>query len=80
MAITKISSCRENKTSRRGIKQLETSFGSILFFFYFPMKVAGGHVHISRGNPGPRLLPQAGRITLFCLQMWGLWVLWPSLD
>ena len=27
----------------------------VLFFFYFPLKVAGGHVHSSRGNP--RSLP-----------------------
>ena len=40
-----------NTTSRQGIKQLEVSSGSI--FFYFPLKVAGGNVHGSRGNPRP---------------------------
>ena len=35
--VTKISSCRVNTTSRRGIKQLGVSFGSI-----FALKVAGG--------------------------------------
>ena len=50
--VTKISSCRVNTTSRRGIKQLRVSFGS--FFFYFPLKVARGHIHSSRGkSPAP---------------------------
>ena len=55
--VTKISSCRVNTTSRRGIKRLGISFGSI--FFYFPIKVAGGHSLSSWGKsptPGPRLL------------------------
>ena len=37
--VTKISSCRVNTTSRRGIKQLRVSFGSV--FFYSPLQVAG---------------------------------------
>ena len=31
--------------------QLEISFGYNLFFFYFPMKVARGHIYSSRGKP-----------------------------
>ena len=50
--VTKISSCRVNTTSRRGIKRLGISFGSI--FFYFPIKVAGGHSLSSWGkSPAP---------------------------
>ena len=45
-AVTKISSCWVNTTSRRGIKQL--GFSLDIFFFYFPMKVA-------EENPWPRL-------------------------
>ena len=47
--VTKISSCRVNTTSRRGIKQLGISF--VLFFFYFLMKLTRGHAHRSWGNP-----------------------------
>ena len=46
--ITKISGCRVNTTSRRRIKQLGIFL--VLFFFYFPMKVARGHNHSSRGK------------------------------
>ena len=46
--VTKISSCRVNTTSRRGIKRLGISFGSI--FVLFPIKVAGGHSLSSRGK------------------------------
>ena len=35
MAVTKISSCRVNTTSRRGIKQLGISFGSIFLPFSY---------------------------------------------
>ena len=35
LAVTKISSCRVNTTSRRGIKQLGISFGSIFLLFSF---------------------------------------------
>ena len=50
--VTKILSYKVNITSRRGIKQLGISFGSP--FFYFPMKVAEGHIHSSRGkSPAP---------------------------
>ena len=50
--VTKISSCRVNTTSRRGIKRLGISFGSI--FFHFPIKVAGVHSLSSRGkSPAP---------------------------
>ena len=48
-AVTKISSCWVNTTTRRGIKQLRISFGSI--FFYFPMKVAGTTFLVTGGNP-----------------------------
>ena len=49
---TKISSCQVYTTSRRGIKQLGISV--VLFFFYFPMKVARDHIHSSRGkSPSP---------------------------
>ena len=49
--VTKISSFRVNTTSRRGIKRLGISFGSI--FFYFPIKVAGSHSLSSRGKSPP---------------------------
>ena len=55
-AVTKISSCLVNTTStcRKGIKQLVISFGSAELLFLFPMKVAGGYVHSSRGkSPAP---------------------------
>ena len=47
--VIKISSCRVNTTSRRG-------FLLVLFFFCFPVKAAGSHVHSSQRNPGPRFL------------------------
>ena len=47
--VTEISSCRVNTTSRRGIKRLGI-FLAVLFFFYFPIKVAGGHSLSSRGK------------------------------
>ena len=50
--VTKISSCRVNTTSRRGIKQLEISFGSICLIFFDESR--RGHVHSSRGkSPTP---------------------------
>ena len=50
--VTKISSCQVNTTSRRGIKQQGISL--VLFFFYFPIKVAGDHTHSSLGkSPAP---------------------------
>ena len=42
MAVTKISSCRVNTTSRRAIKQLGISFGSLFLLF---------SNEGSRGNP-----------------------------
>ena len=45
---TTISSCQVNTASRWGIKQL--GFRLVLFFFYFPMKAAGSHVHSTRGK------------------------------
>ena len=50
-AATKISSCSCNTYCRKRIQRLE--FLLILFFFYFPVKVAGGHIHSSRRNPQP---------------------------
>ena len=47
--VTKISSCQGNTTSRRGIKQLGSSFLSV-FSFYFSMKVARGPLHSSWGK------------------------------
>ena len=38
----------ENTTNRQGVEQLRVSFGSS--FFYFPLKVVGGHV---RSNDSP---------------------------
>ena len=52
-AVTKISSSHINTTSRWGIKQLY-GFLLVLFFFYLPMKVLGGHILSSRGkSPAP---------------------------
>ena len=51
-AVTKISPCRENTTSRWGIKQLGIYFGSI--FFYFPLKVAT--FLVAGENPSPQPL------------------------
>ena len=45
-AVTKISSCRVNTTSRRGIKQLGISFGSKFLFFSY--EINRGHVLSSR--------------------------------
>ena len=54
MDVTKISSCRVNTSSRRGIKQ---GFLLVLSFFYFPMKVAGGATFtLAGGNPRPPVL------------------------
>ena len=62
--VTKISSCRVNTTSRRGIKRLGISFGSI--FLLFSNKSSWGHSLSSQGkslarndNPG---MQQAAQI------------------
>ena len=47
--VSKISSYRVNTTSRRGIKQLGVSFGSV--FFYFTLQVAGATFIVAGGNP-----------------------------
>ena len=53
--VTKISSCRINTTSRRGIKRLGISFGSI--FLLFSNKSSLGSLSQQPGKiPGPRLL------------------------
>ena len=49
-AVTKISSCQVNTTSRLGRESNGWGFLLVLFFFYFPMKVAGGHVQSSQGK------------------------------
>ena len=46
-AVTKISGCQVNKTSRWGIKQLGISFGSIFLLFSYES---------SQGNPQPPTL------------------------
>ena len=46
-AVTKISGCQVNKISRRGIKQLGISFGSIFLLISYES---------SRGNPQPPTL------------------------
>ena len=69
--VTKISSCQGNTTSRRRIKQLGISF--FLFFFYFPMKIAEGHVRSSRGEiPGPSPLNDSPGST--CIN----WLFYPA--
>ena len=56
--VTRISSCRVNTTSRRGIKQLGVSFGSI--FLLFSIESNRGHVNSSRRkSPGSCLLMNA---------------------
>ena len=53
--VTKISSCWVNTTSRRGIKRLGSSFGSI--FLLFSNKSSRGPLSQQPGKiPGPRLL------------------------
>ena len=47
----KISSLRINTTSRRGIKKLGISFGSI--FLGFSYATSRGHIHNSRWSPRP---------------------------
>ena len=52
MAVTKISSCQVNTTSRQGIKQL----GDFLWFYFssiFLRKQRGGHILCSRENSCP---------------------------
>ena len=49
--VTKMSSFRVNTISRRGIKRLGISFGSI--FFYFPIKVAGENPRSLALNDNP---------------------------
>ena len=46
--VTEISTCWLNTTSRCGIKKLGVSL--VLFFFYFPLKVARGHILSRRGK------------------------------
>ena len=47
--VTKISSCRVNTTSRRGIKQLGISFGSI-FLLFSNKSSRGATLIIAGGN------------------------------
>ena len=67
--VTKISSCRVNTTSRRGIKRLGISFGSI--FSPFSNKSSRGPLSQQPGKiPGPRLLmttlPVLCQIIIYC--------------
>ena len=48
--VTKFSSCQVNTTSRQD-QSNSKGFLLILCFFYFPLKVAGDHVHSGWGNP-----------------------------
>ena len=51
--INKISSFQVNTTSRRGLVRGYFWFYNV-FFFYFTMKVAGGHIHSGQGkSPEP---------------------------
>ena len=49
-AVTTISSCQVNSTSRWVIKQLVISFGSTCIYFCCPLKVARGLVYCRRGK------------------------------
>ena len=49
--VTKILSYWVNTTNRQGIKHLV--FLLVLYFFYFPLKVARDQVHNSLGNSWP---------------------------
>ena len=51
-AVTRISSCRVNTTSRRGIKQLGISFGSFFCLFSF-VSSWGATIIVAGGNPWP---------------------------
>ena len=51
--VIKISSCRANSWG----------FLLVLFFFCFPMKAAGNHIHSNQQNRGPRLLMTALHIS-----------------
>ena len=68
--VTKISSCRVNTTSRRGIKRRGISFGSI--FLLFSKKSSQGATLLVAGeNPRPLALndnPDCGYIT-FCFHL-----------
>ena len=51
--VTKISSCGVNTTREQGISCMQ-GFSLVIFFSFFPMKVAWGHIYSSRGNtPAP---------------------------
>ena len=56
--VTKISGCLVNTTSRRGIKQLGTSFSSTFLLFSFESS-QGRHSQQPGEIPGPRLLMTA---------------------
>ena len=53
--VTKISSCRVNTTSRRGIKRLGISFGSI-FVLFSNKSSQGGTLLVAGENPRPPAL------------------------
>ena len=63
----KISNCRVNTTSGWVIRQLGI-FLLVVFFFYFPMKVAGGHI---RGSRGKALASGSYKVSsLWCAAKW----------
>ena len=78
-AVTKISSCLVNTTSRQGIKQLGNSFGSA--FFHFPMKVAGENAWSPKVNDSPAvwcgylLMEQWPRVCKFYCWVESVWLL-----
>ena len=63
--VDKISSCRVNTTSR-GESNTE-GFLLVLFFFYFPIKVARGHTHSSQGKSRPPVLNDSPEFLLYLL-------------
>ena len=69
--VNKILSCWVNTRHRQGIKHLV--FRLVLYFFYFPLKVARGHFHNNLGNSWPLPLndsPDGYRTE--CSQIWPL--------
>ena len=62
-AVTKISSCQVNITSRRGIKQLGISFGSVFLLFSQPPPQAF-HFSQSRGATGDEPQGTMGRVQM----------------
>ena len=51
--VTKISSCRPGKCNKQAGNQTARDFFSVLFFFYFPIKVAGENPRPPALNDNP---------------------------